>query len=382
MKEQRSPAPERDGGSATAVTSRDAAGLRVERSCLVIADVTGYTAYLANSEIEHAPLIAGDLLERVVGAFGPRFRLLKLEGDAAFLEAPLDGVDGSILLDAVEGAHDAFRRRLLSFAAASACDCQSCGRAPALDLKVIAHAGDVVRQRIVGREEVSGRDVILAHRLLKGTAAARLGLRSFAALTEATVRALGLDASAIGLVPATERIEHLGDVRVHLLDLATRWEAARAAEPAAIDGEPLLRLATVLPVASPVAWAHLTLPELRSRWQGVRIVEEPAEAGRRGLGSLSRCLSGQLATLEEVVEWRPHRGVAWRTTLAGGVLVTTSWALEEVDGGTRLEVTCRSEPAAPEPDVRGMVERQQAALERLERLLAAPGDGGAEGLLA
>ena len=56
-----------------------------ETGFLVIADLTGYTAYLAGSEIEHAPTIAGDLLETIVGRLEPPFRLMKFEGDAAFL---------------------------------------------------------------------------------------------------------------------------------------------------------------------------------------------------------------------------------------------------------------------------------------------------------
>ena len=52
---------------------------------LVIADLTGYTSYLASSEIEHAPIIAGDLLETIVGRLEPPFRLSKFEGDAAFV---------------------------------------------------------------------------------------------------------------------------------------------------------------------------------------------------------------------------------------------------------------------------------------------------------
>src|ERR1700752_4068347 len=56
-----------------------------ETGFLVIADLTGYTAYLSDSEIEHAPAIAGDLLETIVGRLEPPFRLAKIEGDAAFL---------------------------------------------------------------------------------------------------------------------------------------------------------------------------------------------------------------------------------------------------------------------------------------------------------
>ena len=38
-----------------------------ETGFLLIADLTGYTAYLSRSELEHAPAIAGDLLETIVG---------------------------------------------------------------------------------------------------------------------------------------------------------------------------------------------------------------------------------------------------------------------------------------------------------------------------
>ena len=75
-----------------------------ETGFLVIADLTGYTAYLAGSEIEHAPTIAGDLLETIVGRLEPPFRLMKFEGDAAFLFVEDGRADGSLLLDAIEAA--------------------------------------------------------------------------------------------------------------------------------------------------------------------------------------------------------------------------------------------------------------------------------------
>ena len=75
-----------------------------ETGFLVIADLTGYTAYLAQSELEHAPTIAGDLLETIVGRLDPPFRLAKFEGDAAFLSVEDGRADGSLLLDAVEAS--------------------------------------------------------------------------------------------------------------------------------------------------------------------------------------------------------------------------------------------------------------------------------------
>lgn len=105
---------------------------RSERVCLLLADLSGYTAYLANSEPDHAPALAGDLVETVVRQLRPTLRLEKLEGDAAFLVAPLERVDGPMLLDAVDATDDAFRRRMQSVTSATTCDCESCSRAPDL----------------------------------------------------------------------------------------------------------------------------------------------------------------------------------------------------------------------------------------------------------
>src|SRR6478672_11896076 len=138
-----------------------------ETGFLVIADLTGYTAYLAGSEIEHAPVIAGDLLETIVGRLDPPFRLAKFEGDAAFLFVEDGRAEGQLLLDAVEAAYLAFRRRLRSIDLATSCDCNSCRLAPRLDLKLFVHHGQFVVGSIAGRDELAGADVILAHRLLK-----------------------------------------------------------------------------------------------------------------------------------------------------------------------------------------------------------------------
>src|SRR5439155_10668275 len=84
----------------------------VERGCLLIADISGYTAYLSGVELEHAHDILADLLGTVIGELRGLFQLAKLEGDAVFCHAPepepsddagvgAGGHDGSTLLTAV-----------------------------------------------------------------------------------------------------------------------------------------------------------------------------------------------------------------------------------------------------------------------------------------
>ena len=200
-----------------------------ETGFLVIADLTGYTAYLAQSELEHAPTIAGDLLETVVGRLDPPFRLAKFEGDAAFLSVEDGRADGSLLLDAVEASYLAFRRRLRSIDQATSCDCNSCALAPKLDLKLFVHHGSYVRTTIAGRDELAGSEVIVVHRLLKGSTAEFSRANGFALFTAAAIDALGLDAGALGLAEATETIDHLGTVTTFTLDLEARWAVERQA---------------------------------------------------------------------------------------------------------------------------------------------------------
>ena len=66
-----------------------------EPACLVIADICGYTGFLAGAELDHAQDILADLMGTVVGALRPTFKLAKLEGDAAFVYAITEAVDGA-----------------------------------------------------------------------------------------------------------------------------------------------------------------------------------------------------------------------------------------------------------------------------------------------
>ena len=66
-----------------------------EPACLVMADISGYTGYLAGVELDHAQDILADLIDTIVGALRPPFQLSKLEGDAAFVYLVAPGFDGS-----------------------------------------------------------------------------------------------------------------------------------------------------------------------------------------------------------------------------------------------------------------------------------------------
>ena len=339
-----------------------------ETGYLVIADLTGYTAYLTRGELEHAPTIAGDLLETIVGRLEPPFRLTKFEGDAAFLFVEDGRADASLLLDAIEASYVAFRRRLRSIKGATTCGCNACSLAPELDLKLFVHHGSYVRSRIAGRDELAGREVILVHRLLKSATAADARDKGFALFTDDAVTALGLDPGALGLTEAKESIEHLGEVVTFVLDLESRWQVeSRRRRLDATHDRVLFDLALTIPAGPADVWAHLTSPSLRPLWEGPIVIEEASPGGWRGVGTTAQCVTGRLTSLEEIVDWQPFDHIGWRLAVPDIGPIEATVDFDAVEGGTHVRLRWAASPARPVDDetINRTRTEKAAALERL-----------------
>ena len=198
-----------------------------EDGVLVLADISGFTAFVTATELEHGPPIIAELLEEVMRQLSPPLEIQEVEGDAVFALGPDQAlVPPAMLLDVLDGAFAAFRNRQRELQADESCSCQACRSISSLDLKIVAHHGRFLRHVVGGRSQVAGVDVILAHRLLKNRLAGR---RAYLLITEAALRWVGLDATRAGMVAHTERYEHLGDVQCFVRDLDRAPAPASAA---------------------------------------------------------------------------------------------------------------------------------------------------------
>src|ERR1700675_4639655 len=153
-------------------------------TCFLIADISGYTGYLADVELDHAQDILADLVGAVVTALRPDFRLAKLEADAAFMSMTAETVDGSMLLDTIERCYFGFRRRRRDVRQATSCGCNACLRILDLDLKFVGHHGPAITQKVARRQEVLGMGAIVVHRLLKNEVVERLGMSAYALISQ------------------------------------------------------------------------------------------------------------------------------------------------------------------------------------------------------
>ena len=193
-------------------------------TCFLIADISGYTGYLAGVELDHAQDILSDLVGAIVTALRPNFRLAKLEGDAAFMFATTEKVDGSMLLDTIERCYFGFRRRRRDVRQATSCECNACVRIPDLDLKFVVHHGPALLQKVAGRQELLGIGRIVVHRLLKNEVVERPGMSAYALISQACIDASDIDPAALGMRAHTETYDQIGDVPAWAHDLERRWQ--------------------------------------------------------------------------------------------------------------------------------------------------------------
>jgi class 3 adenylate cyclase len=189
-----------------------------EDGFLVLADISGFTAFMTATELEHGAQITGLLLETVMGRLSPPLEIQELEGDAVFALGPDRIVpDGSRLPTVLADAFAAFTAQQRQIASEPGCECGACRQTADLSLKLIAHHGRFVRQLVGGRSRVTGSDVILAHRLLKNS----VGAGAYVLLTEPALERVGLDPVAHGMRRHLVSYPYLGEVPCFVADLVS-----------------------------------------------------------------------------------------------------------------------------------------------------------------
>jgi hypothetical protein len=189
---------------------------RTRHGFLVLADISGFTAFVTATELEHGPPIIAALLEEVIRRISPPLDIQEVEGDAVFALGPHGHVrPPAALLDVLDGGFAGFRRLQREMAADESCSCNACRSIGQLRLKVVGHYGTFLQQTVGGRAQAAGRDVVLAHRLLKNAVSGPL---EYTLLTRAAVEYMQLDPARAGLAPHVEQYEYFGDVECFVAD--------------------------------------------------------------------------------------------------------------------------------------------------------------------
>ena len=137
------------------------------RGLLFIPDISGFTRFVTESEINHSRLIIQELLELIINANQIALEVSEIEGDAILFYRFGEPPSLEEIYKQVEKMFCEFHRSLLAYDQRKYCQCKACASAAALSLKVITHYGEFTGYNVKNFSKLIGKDVIVAHQLLK-----------------------------------------------------------------------------------------------------------------------------------------------------------------------------------------------------------------------
>ena len=137
------------------------------KGLLFIPDISGFTRFVTETEIDHSRLIIQELLELLINSNHMGLEISEIEGDAILFYKFGDPPDLKELYKQVEEMFCAFHSSLLSYENSKYCQCKACSSAIDLSLKVITHYGEFTGYNVKNFNKLIGKDLIVAHQLLK-----------------------------------------------------------------------------------------------------------------------------------------------------------------------------------------------------------------------
>ncbi len=134
---------------------------------IFIPDISGYTKFVNSTEILHAKHILEELLEVLMDANDIDMELSEIEGDALLFYRKGKAPTVDEMMKQVEKMFIKFHEYLRQLETHRICSCGACSTANNLTIKFVAHYGEVAENHVKDRFVLFGKEVIVAHRLLK-----------------------------------------------------------------------------------------------------------------------------------------------------------------------------------------------------------------------
>jgi hypothetical protein len=342
----------------------------IQKGYLVLADLSGFTRFVASTELEHAQGILANLMRLLRSRLTPTLSLAEVEGDALFLYASGESLGrGETLLELIESTYTAFRDKQETMKRNATCPCQACQVMPTLDLKFVTHCGEYVLQDLTGAVKPFGSSVNLAHRLLKNRISESTGWKAYALFTEEALQQMGVRPD--GMFSERVSYEHLGELSIGAMDLQRRYGELTAQRSVYLDADQAhFTVRRRYAATSAVLWDYLNDLHKRGLWEiGSDWSSQDRPSGRTGSGTHNHCANSDF--IEEVLDWRPfdYFTVRWGRSFIR--LLITAELLPDGDS-TELRWSIAMEGTAPRP-LRAaacwlMATRLIRAPERFERL--------------
>jgi len=277
---------------------------QIELGYLLLADISGFVPFVAQSETEHANEIIRELLEFIITRLSPAFTVAQIDGDSVFAYASQDGIaQGETLFELLESIYTAFKDQLLQVSRVRTCGCNACRNTKGLDLKFAVHYGEYIPHKFKSQFDLIGlAPLFIRKREWKEPVRERTDWRGYALFTQDCLTRLDLhpDDLHVAEIPG-------GSVRTFGLNLQARYESMLEARRIFVShDEARFSFSMDFSASPPALWQWINDPDKRTQWYILKWTARQRPRGRNGSGAVNHCNHGIAGdALETILDWHP-----------------------------------------------------------------------------
>jgi len=316
-----------------------------KKALIYIPDISGFTRFVSDTEIQHSQHIIEDLLEVILQSNDLALEVSEIEGDAILFYKEGNPPKPDQISAQIKSMFINFHSYLQSIERDTVCQCGACRTASKLTLKFFIHYGEIGISKIREHTKLMGKDVIIAHRLMKNNVDSReylLMTEDYTNHHEKSDFDRHLNWSDIR--EGTITYEHIGEVCYNYIELSSLRSQLKPLLPAP-DAEKYpnpIESSTRINVPLDFAYRNVTDLSLRTRWsEGLKkITHDESEIPR--IGSKHICdLSVGLVELETVQNKRTKKNIEYAERATKSFIfpgATTFFILEDIQDGTSFHI--------------------------------------------
>ena len=298
----------------------------IKKGFLVVADISGYTRFLADTELEHANGIIKDLFDAIVPEFNKSVTISKFMGDAIFAHVENIAYEKSqFMIDFSSRIYNAFADKKELININTDCECNACKHMSELDLKMFLHYGEYGIQELHGNKELAGSDVNAIFRLMKNNVVETTNVEAYLLITKDALNAMEIDFDESDSLAGSETYEHIGELKFLIEDLNSKWRQNKQIKKNYVSEHDKLlidELSAELCVSPDIAFLMFTKPEWRKQnLHADKIDIFNSGKKTQGEGTELHCHHGKEVFKMKITDWNPGEYISIKHVLPFGVVL-------------------------------------------------------------
>jgi hypothetical protein len=257
-----------------------------------IPDIGGFTKFIAETEIQHSQHIIQELLEILVDANTLGMKVGEFEGDAVLFYR--NGAPPSLeqLVQQARKMYLDFHSHLKKMEFTRICQCGACAGVGGIALKMVAHFGSAGTMQVKNQQKFIGKDIIIAHRLLKNS----VREPEYLLISQPTLSRIGASGPLDSFADGSDAYDNLGTIEYRIKSLNTYQEDVKVAPPVPVRLKNPRKMSELKRmVDAPMEQVYARLIDLpgRMNWMdGISRVEMSDDQPNQ-IGKTHRCVLGE-----------------------------------------------------------------------------------------